>query len=166
MPGIFDNLLDRDNPVKKLQKEIENTEFKKQSLIAPVQGEIQALKQKIDGALRQIGLTVYESHLNGEAVNEEPLKAVYEQISEHKSALAEKEAKVKEFSNRYDEEINMLKANLASMTAPPPAAPSPAGPAGAPVPAGGPRAFCTNCGVPYIQGEDLFCSGCGSKLES
>ena len=167
MANLFNNLLDRDNPAKKLQREIENTEFKKQSLIAPLQSEMHVLTQKIDGALRQIGLTVYDSYLNGEQVNEEPLKVVYDQISEHKSVLAEKEAKVKEFANRYDEEINMLKANLMSMTAPQPAVPQAFGAPGARTtnPADGPRAFCTNCGVPYIYGEDIFCTGCGSKLE-
>ena len=165
MPGLFDNLLDRDNPAKKLQKEIESTEFKKQSLIAPLQSEIAALTQKVNAALQQIGLEVYEAHINSEQIDEEAVHVLFGEISGHKTVILEKEAKLQEFAARYDEEINMLKANLASMSQPAPAQAPAVGTVPAAMPADGPRAFCTNCGGVYIPGEDLFCTGCGGKLE-
>lgn len=164
MANLFGNLLDKDNPVKKIQKEIENTEFKKQSLIAPLQNEINVAKQKINQRLYQIGKEVHEGHMSGEGVGDR-LTPHFDEIASLNVFIGEKETKIKEFSTRYDEELTILQANL-SLAGAPQAAPQTqaytgAGNAAAPAGSG---AFCVNCGRPFTPGEDLFCMGCGQKL--
>jgi len=161
MAGFLNSLLG-DNPQKKLLKEIENTEFKKQSLTTPLQNEINGAKCKVDEVLKQVGLDVYESHLKGEVLETEALQTHYDTINSLNTLISEKGAKITEFCNRYDEEIDILKTSLASMAQPvtPAATPVPATPV-APVEG---AAFCTNCGTAYKPETDSFCTGCGNKL--
>lgn len=160
MLNLLNNLLDRDNPAKKLQKEIDNTEFKKQSLISPLQTEISTAQKKINEALLKIGSAVYDRHENCMPTDETSLQKLYDEISTHKRNLSEKEAKIKEFTTRYEEEIDILKASLASMLAEPaPPVPSKS------TSGDSPKAYCTNCGSLYSPEDDQFCTGCGRKIE-
>ena len=151
------------SPEKKLQKEIEGAEFKKQSLITPLQNDINGANNKVQRALNSIGELIYEKHLQNESVNYEQVKPElvehYNNISEQKVLIAEREAKIKEFSDRYDEEISILKANLAAMTA---AAAQPSTPNAAANNESGEK--CPQCGNAYTPNEDAFCTGCGAKL--
>jgi GH24 family phage-related lysozyme (muramidase) len=96
IPWILNSLYERDNATKKPQNEIENIEYKKQSLITPLKNKIAALTQKNDADLQRAG---------------QPVSGV----------------------------------------------PLP------PMPTDGHTAFCVNCGTPYVQSEDVFCTGCGEK---
>jgi len=154
MAKFLGNLFEKDNPAKKLQKEIEGMEFKKQSLVSAIESEVRTVKQKIDKELYQIGLNVYTRYLNG-TYSADELKEHFNEIKTHTAVIAEKETKIKEFSNRYDEEISILRSNPAfqnmqTKTVHPPAA--------------GAGVFCESCGKPYNPGEDVFCIGCGQKL--
>jgi hypothetical protein len=174
MANLFGNLLDRDNPAKKLQKEIEGMELKKQTLIAAVQGEIQTARRQKDSELYQIGVAVYDAHINGTAV-EDTLAGHYNGIASLEKLIAEKETKMQEIASRYDEEIGMLNTQLGFSPQPQAAMP------GMPLPQAftpgpgvpfqqaqggstGAGAFCDKCGAPYTPGEDMFCAGCGNKL--
>jgi hypothetical protein len=191
MEGMFNKLLDRDNPEKKLQKEIESTQFRKQSMISVVQGEVREAVQKREGLFCQIGKAEYEN--KGKA-----LALVHtEQFAEIDALtmqIEEKVAKIKEIESRYDEEIALLSRSLTPSV---PATvvsmargqrPCPkcgAGyepgvdrfcvscgsdlPSTSAVPAetgvgAGAQLFCPNCGSKYTAGEDLFCDNCGQKL--
>jgi len=156
---LFNKLLDRDNTSKELQKEIDNTEFKKQSLISPLQSDINAAQQKINEALRRVGLVVYERHVSCMPIDEVALQKLYDEISKHKRIFSEKEAKIQEFTTRYEEEIDILKASLASMSEPTPHSKA------ATTSIDYPKAYCTNCGTSYVPKDDLFCTGCGRKIE-
>jgi hypothetical protein len=162
MANFLGNLLDKDTPAKKLMREVEGMELKKQSLIASVQNEIQNARQKIDSELYQIGADVYGGHLNGVQVDDK-LAAHFDAIASLESFIMERETKMRDIASRYDEEIGMLNSQLGIQ---PQAAP--AGvfvpPMNQPAPSGGAMAFCEKCGKPYTPGEDLFCMGCGAKL--
>ena len=163
MAGFFNR---RPEPERKLMAEIESTEFKKQSIIAPLQNEIRMAQQRIDQLLHHIGYEVYNGHING-ATEQVDLKAHYDAIGDQKMFIKEKEAKIAEFVGRYDEELSMLKANLNQMMMSYAPQPMP----GAmhvqhpPIMEGGAsKAFCGECGTQYTVGQDAFCGGCGNKL--
>ena len=193
MANFLGDLLGKDNPVKKLQKEIESMELRKQSLVSAVQNEIHSARQKIDNEFQKIGLKVYTSHKNNEQIDFNQT-AHFGEIESLNNLIAEKEAKMSDIAKRYDDEIGMLRAHLSTIT---PAANDPkswnvsAGSSNAvcancknpytpgvdlfckgcgqslaaqPAPSGGAQAFCGSCGKPYTPGVDLFCMGCGQKL--
>ena len=160
---------------KKLQQEIESMQFKKQSLISTVQGEIQAAKQRINNVMLVIGQDVYANHTDGVDI-EDKLKAHFNEIETQKGLIAEKEAKTVEIAKRYDDELSMLIARLNTMQPPPPPQNMPMQPPPPqnmpmqpPPPQGnaqmaGGGAFCPKCGRPYVPGVSAFCVGCGTKL--
>ena len=156
MSGFFNR---RPEPERKLLAEIENTEFKKQSIIAPLQHEIYMAQQRIDQLLHQIGYEVYNNHIN-DAAEKVDLTAQFDAIGEQKEFIKEKEAKIAEFAGRYDEELNMLKANLNQMMM----AYAPQPMQHQAVTGGTGKAFCGECGAQYTIGQDAFCGGCGTKL--
>ena len=160
MAGFFDNLLGKKNAqdehTARIQKEIEGMEFKKQTLINSVGGEIKAAELQIKQLFQQIGALMYESH-TGTPTDEGTLTGFYTQITQLKTLIVEKEAKINDISARYDDEIGMLRASIGTM-----AVPVTASTDTTPLTTGG--AFCEQCGGAYTPGEDLFCPGCGSKL--
>ena len=161
MAGFLNNLLEKNNPAKKLQKEIENIEFKMQSIITALQSDIGIEQRRIDEVLKKIGLAVYESHSSGTESDDSVLQDYYTEISKHMTVVQEKENKIAEFIARYEEEIGILKSSLSPAAMPePPAAAIEAAPS-----ADGPTTLCANCGMKYIPAEDIFCTGCGSKLQ-
>ena len=161
MANLLDNLLGKDNPVKKLQKEIEGMELRKQSLVSAIQNEIRAARQKIDDELRQIGLKVYTSHKNNEPIDLDQI-ANFGEIENLNNLVAEKEAKKNEIEKRYDEEIGMMRAHLSTLT--PNANDQRQQNLSSGV--GGARVACPNCNAPYTPGVDLFCTGCGKSLDN
>jgi predicted nucleic acid-binding Zn-ribbon protein len=134
-----------DNPAARLKGEIQNTEFRKQSLVAPLENEISQARQKIDMIFMEIGQIMYDTHLEGGSAPE-TLIANFDEISAHKDFIAEKNGKIQEFTERYDEEIRMLAANLENVLA------------------DAKKLFCTGCGEQYNPLEDVFCKGCGMRL--
>jgi len=157
MANFLGDLLGKDNPVKKLQKEIEGMELRKQSLVSAVQNEIRVARQKVDSEYQQIGLKVYTSHKNNEDINFSQTTH-FGEIENLNNLIAEKEAKMNEMAKRYDEEIGMLRAHLSTIM-PQPNAPKPWNAL-----SGGSNAVCANCKNPYTPGVDLFCKGCGQSF--
>jgi len=160
MAGFFDSLLgkknEQDEHTTRILKEIESMEFKKQTLINSVRGEIKAAELQINQLFQQIGALMYESHI-GTPAEESTLTDFYTQITQHKTLITEKEAKINDITARYEDEIGMLRASIGAVAAP-------AIPPGGTMPAAGGGAFCEQCGGAYTPGEDIFCPGCGNKL--
>jgi hypothetical protein len=157
MAGLIGNLIGRDNLAKKLQKEIEGMELKKQALLAAVTAEIQAAGQRKDNELYLIGSAVYKAHAAGVPA-EAAISVHFENIAGLEKLMAEKEAKIQEIASRYDEEIGILTAQ--TELAKHPREPEPA-PAFVPVQSG---PVCVKCGKAFNPEEDMFCIGCGNKL--
>ena len=161
MASLFNNLFDKNNPAKKLQAEIDNTEFRKQALFAPLNNDIAAARQKIESLFYKIGTAVYESSLSGAEADKNVMQGYFNQITDQKSLIAEREAKIAEFSKRYEEELEMLKASLATMIGEGATASDADGDSSA----SGKVNVCKNCGAAYTPGDDVFCTGCGTKLK-
>lgn len=150
------------SPMQKIQKEINGMEEKKILLISAVEQDVLMLKQKIDIALLEIGAKVYTCHIDSTDLGES-LSGLFADVTLLEHMVAEKEDKIKEIANRYDEEIGMLRTHLPKPDLPPMLVPQPTTNY-LPAPDGVTMAFCENCGTPYVQGEDYFCMSCGQKL--
>jgi hypothetical protein len=102
---------------KKLRKEIESIQFRKQSMIAAVQAEINGARQQKDGICFQIGRAVLENREQEQLAMSEFAES-FAQIDALDGQICEREAKIAEIASRHDEEIQML----GSMLPPPPQA--------------------------------------------
>jgi len=191
MESMFDKLTGRDNPAKKLQKEIENIQFKKQSLVSAVQAEIREASLRRDGILCQVGRVVFDNRGHG-WLPDDAFAKPFAEIAALDTQINEKEVKINEIIQKYDEEAEMLSKMLHQQMAsqnhpqqqaaypmhPQPqnqAAPTPhmyqattqvrppaaARPQPAPAPGQSP---CPQCGTPYTPGVDGFCINCGQNL--
>ena len=162
MVNLFGSLSSGGSPAKKLQQEIEGMELKEQSLISAVQNEIQASSRKLDAVLRKIGMDIYQSHKDGAAMDGawigDKMKPQFDEIAEIKSSIAEKEAKIKDITVRYDDEIKLLKSQLTI-------AQQQATRMAKSVPVTPNDALCGNCGKPFALSVDVFCTNCGHKLD-
>jgi len=158
MANLFGNTKGRDDndPIKRLQGEIEGTEYRKQILVTAVENEIQAERQKINNELYQIGLAVYESSANGQDATDK-IEAHISAIESYNKIIAEKEGKILEISRRYGEEIGLLRSQMNMNQAQAPQQHYVPGPQ-----AGGAR--CPKCSKPYTPGIHLFCDDCGQNL--
>jgi len=137
----------------KLHKEISDLENKKASLQRAVMNEINGINVNIGQICTEIGRDVYEYYsTSGEVTMLEDFGIKFEKISSLKKTIAEKEAKLTDITNRYDEELGLLK-NLVLQE-------SSVNFAGG-VPSSG--AFCRTCNAAYKPGVDVFCGSCGSK---
>lgn len=160
------NLFKKETEEDKIRNEIQNTEFKKNSMVNTVINEKNVLEQQKRELLFSIGEKTYENQKAG--VTGHDFSSDFAQIDALEVQKQEKDAKITEIASRYDEEINLLSANLATMQAAAQAATQQANPAyAAPVQAApqgaAPAGFCEKCGQGF-HGGDAFCQGCGSKL--
>ncbi|MCL2015951.1 MAG: hypothetical protein FWG68_06845 [Defluviitaleaceae bacterium] len=130
----------------KLERDIQELETKKQTLVMSVNNEIGTLKGHITAKFTEIGAESYNLHVRGE-FSEEYFAEKFAEITTLEQTIKEREAKIAEISGRYNEEITLLK-NLTPDIAP------------APVAALG---RCTACNAVRIEG-DAFCRGCGSRF--
>lgn len=153
------NLFKKETEEDKIRTEITNTEFKKNSMISTVNNEKAQLEQEKRNFFTEMGETVYNNHK--ERISVEDFAETFEKIKGLEQQMTEKEAKIVEIAARYDEEINLLSANLVTIQQQAQAAAAPVATA-APAAAGG---FCENCGTAH-SGQDAFCQGCGTKIKN
>ena len=180
MANLFGSPKGRDDndPIRRLQEEIEGTEYRKQVLVTAVQSEIQAEKQKISNELYQIGALVYESSTNGQDATDK-VKAHVSAIDSYKEVIEEKEGRIADISKRYDEEvvlmrsqINMTMAYAQQQQQPPPPPQYPPQPHQQPQqpqqqymhPGAQGGARCPKCGNYYTPGVHVFCDNCGNRF--
>lgn len=153
------NMFKKDSPEGRVQAEIQNTEFKKNSMISAVSAEKLALEQQKINCFRDMGETAYRQHLAKE--ENYHFQPFFTQIEQIESQVMEKERKINEIATRYDEEIGLLTSTLNAITQTQASiVAAPAGNMVPPVAAGG---FCENCGSPSAAG-DAFCQSCGKPL--
>ncbi len=180
----------KETPADKVRKEIESTEFKKQSMLAIIESEKNTLLNEKWKELYNIGVYAYEQY---ESENTEyDFSSYVEAIKILEKEIVEKDGKIEEISLRYNEEIDLLNKSLQSLAPPPPPtqpmpvppqpmqAPVPPQPMQAPVPppmqappmgetvqnqdaAAQASLFCNQCGKGLETG-DVFCPFCGSKV--
>jgi len=123
-------------------KAILDIENKKKAIVQASNNEQILIREKIDEEYRMVGETSYTLYAEGN-FEIERVSAMFGNIKVHYKTLDEKQAKLREILNRYDEELQILR---------------PAPPEG--------QAFCKDCGTAYISGEMAFCSNCGNKLDA
>lgn len=163
MDGLLGKLMPRDNPVKKLQKEIESTEFKKKSLISAAQNELVSAKQRVGDIHIKIGVAVYDAR-NKDLISISDFAEQFKEIEEFEMILAEKESKISEITARYNEEIKMMTSQLLLVQKEQATTSSPLILPKVTSLFGGQK-HCPKCGAGYNPKGDLFCVGCGDKLD-
>jgi hypothetical protein len=136
------------NANAQIEREIAASEGKKQMLTTSVLNEVNSLYAKLTDRFAEIGSITYTSHMNGN-FSIELLIDMFDEITELKKSIDEKEAKIKEISERYDEEINLMKNLTANVTADVTAN------------VAGSDTVC-KCGTAR-KDDDLFCQKCGEK---
>lgn len=162
---VFGDKISKFTGNMKLNKEISDLEMKKQSLIRSIQNEADGLNTQISNKFWEIGSLMYEQHVSG-SDSVESFTGKFDEITGLRNTINDKLAKIKEISDRYDEEITLLK-NLNPAPAYPqqpmqqPMQQQAAAPA-EPIDPNAPR--CKSCGTPFRLNVDAFCKNCGNKL--
>ena len=141
----------------KIRADIFDLKNKKGTLVLSIQNDIKTIDNTVANEFRQIGEKAYEIYKSGEN-SLAGLEEAFARIDKYKDDRIVKETKIKEISERYDEEITLLE-KLVPAPAP---APAPTGYQYANT--GAAQAFCMNCRAPYIPGVDGFCRTCGYRL--
>jgi hypothetical protein len=148
--ALLDKLLGKDETEEKLKQEIKSLEFRKESVLASINKEVANLKAEQNSVLFEAGKYAYCCRDKGQT----DLTAYWDKMQELEEKLAGQEAKKKEMTDRYDEEISLIASNLHTAAAS--SAPTPSAAPGSPC--------CPNCGA-AIAPDDMFCQSCGTKLQ-
>ena len=150
--ALFNKLLGKDDREEKLKQEINSLEFRKESILATINGEIANLQTEQRNILLEAGKYGFESWSADKT--EVSLISFFEKVQELDGKIEAQETKKKEMTERYDEEIKLIANNLnfGSMNV------------GTPAVASGSSASCPNCGA-GIASDDFFCQNCGTKLK-
>lgn len=135
----------KETEIDKLNEEIKSMEFKKNSILSAINNEKIDILNKKRLILEEIGSIVFENHISGS--NNTDFTSQFEKIDAFQANVEEKNMKSTEIEKRYDEEINMLRANMEKLQ----------------VSAQGGSSFCSNCGV-ALTPDDVFCQKCGTKV--
>ena len=150
--ALLNKLLGKDEREENLKKEIKSLEFRKESILASINSEIKQLKSEQKTLFLEAGKCAYEAWCQDET--QADLTAYWNQVQELDDKIAVQKAKKKEMSDRYDEEIKLIASNLNMPVN-----------SGVPAVSADPDApTCPNCGMAIADG-DIFCQGCGTKLQ-
>ena len=133
----------------RIRKDIADLESKKENLMLSLQQDYEDINDHITGEYCKIGEEAYALYKNGEH-SLEGLSEYFMNVAQLEKELAAKDRKITEISERYDEEIGILKKLVQSAKKSDPKSN---------------KRFCENCGTAFTPGRDLFCLECGSKLE-
>lgn len=138
---------------RRTDKVVSDLKNKKNMLQTAVNNEISYVKKQIADEYIVIGESSYKLFMEGN-LSSDNLTVHFEKITGYFKEIEEKEAKIKEISVRYDEEISLLRqfttvsANI-SMSSPHPNIVD---------------NTCPNCKTSYNKGIDIFCTNCGNSL--
>ncbi len=172
----------KETPADRIRKEIESTEFKKQSMISTIESEKGALLNEKWKELYNMGVHAYEQHKDENP--EYDFSSYVEAIKILDDEISEKDNKIEEIAARYDEEVDLLNKSLQSLMPPEPpavqmgqAAPVPVQmgqPMQAPPPIGQPMQVPPPIDValqnqdvsPQAPADAFFCNQCGKGLET
>lgn len=150
--ALLNKILGKDEREENLKKEINSLEFRKESVLASINSEIVNLQSEQRTLFLDAGKYAYETWCENKT--QADLTTYWNQAQELDEKIAVQKAKKKEMSDRYDEEIRLIASNL-NMTV------NNNAPA---VPSDPDSASCPNCGMAIADG-DIFCQGCGTKLQ-
>lgn len=150
--ALLNKILGKDEREENLKKEIKSLEFRKESVLVSINSEITGLQAQQKKLYLEAGKYAYEVWC--EDKTQADLTTYWNQVQELDGKIEVQEAKKKEMSDRYDEEIKLIASSMNVMVNSPVSA--------APVDSG--SASCPNCGAPIAE-DDIFCQGCGTKLQ-
>lgn len=136
----------------KVITEIESIELKKFSILSAISTAENEFERQKTNCFAQLGEYVYRCHLDNN--DKYDLSEFFQTITDMEKMLDDKKEKVKELSERYDEEISLLSVNLNSIKAQEDTIL---------IDAKVVSKFCNECGK-AIATDDIFCQGCGKKL--
>ena len=150
--AFLNKILGKDEREENLKKEIKSLEFRKESVLASIHSEIKQLKAEQKTIFLEAGKYAYEFWCENKT--QADLTTYWNQVQELDGKIAVQKAKKKEMSDRYDEEIQLIASNLNAPVN-----------SGVPAVSADPDApTCPNCGAPIAE-DDIFCQGCGIKLQ-
>lgn len=109
------NLFKKETEEDKIRAEINNTEFKKNSMLTTVNNEKMGLEQQKRDIIYKIGEEKLREYK--EKIEDFDYKSSFDSIDQLEGQMQEKDAKMQDISARYDEEISLLSANLATAQA-------------------------------------------------
>lgn len=148
--ALLDKILGKDEREENLKKEIKSLEFRKQTVLTSINGEIASLQSEQRTLFLEAGEYAHDIWCKDE--KQADLTSYWDQVQELTDKIAAQEAKKKEMTDRYDEEINLISSslNVAVKSTNSEAASG--------------SASCPNCGS-AIAADDIFCQSCGTKLQ-
>ncbi len=150
--ALLNKLLGKDEREENLKKEIKSLEFRKESVLASINGEIKQLKSEQKTLFLEAGKYAYETWCENKTSAD--LTTYWNQVQELDGKIEAQKAKMNEMTARYDEEIKLIASNLNAPIN-----------SGVPAVSADPDApTCPNCGAPIAE-DDIFCQGCGTKLQ-
>lgn len=117
-------------------------ENKKRTISQASFNEQNTIKERINDEYKKIGEIAYTSY-SEDCFEISKITDNLATIKNLFQSLNEKQEKLSEILNRYDEELQILRPVST---------------------ASGTQSQCKNCGNPYTIGVDIFCRGCGNKL--
>lgn len=133
-------------------KEIESLQLKKASITNNLQAEIQGFQSQIQGKLLEAGTVAFQARQDG---SETELGSIWSAIDSLQAMIGQREEKIQEFTQKYDEEMALLGISQGVVATPTIAVQST-------VPQVAGSGACTQCGNPLQEG-DLFCQSCGNR---
>lgn len=148
------HLFKKDTPEGRVQTEIKNTEFRKSTMISAVRNEKSELEQQRTQTFQEIGVVAYCNHCDGVKVNQ--FTEFFDKIDGLEVEIAEKENKIQQIEERYQEEVTLLEATLQNILNPPP-------PREEHKEKSGNQLFCERCGH-LAKENDSFCRACGNPM--
>lgn len=148
--ALLDKILGKDEREENLKREIKSLEFRKQSVLTSINGEIANLQSEQRTLLLKAGEYAYDVWCKDK--KQADLISYWNQMQELADKITAQEVKKKEMTDRYDEEIKLISSNFNM----------PVNSGNSAVASG--SAVCPKCGS-AISDEDVFCQGCGTKLK-
>ena len=148
--ALFNKILGKDEREENLKREIKSLEFRKQSVLTSINGEIASLQSEQKALFSKAGEYAYNIWYKDE--KQADLTSYWNQVKELADKIEAQEAKKKEMTDRYDEEIKLISSNFNMAVS-----------SGNLAAASG-SAVCPKCGS-AISDEDVFCQSCGTKLK-
>ena len=149
--ALLDKILGKDETEEKLKQEIKSLEFRKKTVLTSINGEIANLESEQRALFLEAGKNAYDSWCMDKT--QADLTHYWDKVQNLADKIEEQEAKKKEMTERYDEEIKLIAGSLHSgMSTASTAARVAVG-----------SAECPHCGA-AIAADDAFCQGCGTKL--
>jgi len=117
--ALFGNKVSNLMENRKIDREIADLESKKQALVKSVTNDIKHLQAQITEKYTEIGANAYSAHTVGK-FSEELFTQSFNEITMLKSGITEKEAKIMNIVDRYNDEIALMRnLNQGSSSTPP-----------------------------------------------